>query len=248
MVETDCGSYERRMTSRRWPVARTDLAGIGSRPTVAAGATRWTAWAGLLFVGLLIPSVVTEILGPDPGGTAAAVASKFHTERTDVLVSGALLLLTLTAALVFVVGVTELVRAGADATLVGVSRTAAVIGIALVAAYTAMFAGIAAAISDLNSVALVYGLFKTAYAIDAASDLFFGVFLVCAALALGRAGHAGRWLTRFGVAAGIVYGLGGFGIVQKAKGPFDGLDALGTILFAIWAVAVSIRLLRRSSA
>ena len=70
------------------------------------------------------------------------------------------------------------------------------------------------------------------------------MFVVAATLALSRSGHVGRWLNRYGVATGVIYGLGGFGIVLKAHGPFEAFDSPGTILFAVWALTISIRLLR----
>ena len=66
----------------------------------------WTGMAGIAFVILIVPAIVTEILGPDPTASPAEVFAKFHTARIDILISSVLLVAALSALLVFMIGVT----------------------------------------------------------------------------------------------------------------------------------------------
>jgi hypothetical protein len=205
----------------------------------------WTGIAGLVFVGLIVPAIVTEILGPDPTSSPAKVFAKFHSERTDVLISSVLLMAALLALLMFMIGVIEVAR-GPDGhpLLVGLARSAGGLGVALVVAYTAIFAVVAATISEFHSPEVVYGLFRSANAIDSSSDLFIGVFVAAIAVPLAKAGVRGRWFKRYGVFTGVVYAIGSLTFTSKSGGVFGAFEVIGTLLVIVWSLVTSIGLLR----
>jgi hypothetical protein len=205
----------------------------------------WTGVAGLVFVGLIVPAIVTESLGPNPASSPAKVFAKFHSERTDVLLSSVVLLASLTAFLVFMTGVIELAR-GADRhqLLRALALSAGGIGVALAVTYTAILGVVAAAISKFHGPEVVYGLFRSASAIDSSSDLFIGVFVATIAAPLAVAGVGGRWFTRFGVFAGILLALGSLTFTAKSGGVFNTFELIGTLLVLAWSLLISIRLIR----
>ena len=207
---------------------------------------RCTGWAGLVFVVLILPGIVTELRGPDATATPTEVAAKFASARTDVLVSSALLVGALTAFFVFAMGVTEIARRGDPAGLLSaLSRSSATIGIAIFTVYTAIFASLAASIHSLHNADVVYGAFRAATAIDSSQDLFLGLFMVTSALPLARAGFTGRWFTRFALLSGCIYAVGCFSMTSAREGIFTHFEVIGTLLLIIWAALLSIRLVLR---
>ena len=107
---------------------------------------------------------------------------------------------------------------------------------------------VAAAISEFDSAEVVYGLFRAAYAIDSASDLFIGLFLAAIAIPLSRSGLSGRWFARFGVFSGLFYAIGSLSFTSKGEGIFSVFEVVGSLFFIVWAAVTSVRLLRRSPA
>jgi hypothetical protein len=210
---------------------------------------RCTGYAGLAFVVLILPAIATELLGPDATKTPAEVTAAFASARTDVLVSSALLIGAITAFFVFAMGVAELARSGDRVGLLtALARASAVIGIALVIAYTAIFASLAASIDRLHDVDAVYGIFRAAGAIDSSQDLFVGLFMVTSALPLARAGLTGRWFMRFALFGGTIYAVGCFAMTSASEGAFMHFEVIGTLLLIIWAAVLSIRLVTRRAA
>ena len=201
--------------------------------------------AGIAFVILIVPAIVTEILGPDPTASPAEVFAKFHTARIDILISSVLLVAALSALLVFMIGVTEIVRSSEPDLLRSLARSAGSLGVGLVVMYTAIFGMVAAAISEFHSAEVVYGLFRAAYSLDSASDLFIGLFLAAIAVPLSRAGLGGRWFTRFGVFAGLFYAIGSLSFTSKGEGIFSVFEVVGSVFFIVWAAVTSIRLVRK---
>jgi hypothetical protein len=209
---------------------------------------RCTGAAGLLFLALIIPAIVTESLGPEPTMSPAEVAAKFSSARTDVLVSSVLLVAAVAAFLVFAVGVAETIRnAGRAGLLSAVARASGAVGVGILAVYTAIFASLASSIHHVQNVELVYGIFRAAYAIDSSSDLFLGVFMAASAVPIARTGLAGPWLTRFTVFGGALYALGSLSITSPNGGIFGAFEVIGALIFMLWVAATSIRLLRTPS-
>lgn len=209
----------------------------------------WTGAAGLLFLLLIIPAIVTEDRGPAPTMSPAEVAARFSSDRTDVLVSSVFLVLAIVALLVFAIGVAETIRnAGATGILAALSRSSGAVGVGILAVYTAIFASSASSINHVQNAEIVYAIFRAAYAIDSASDLFIGLFMAASAICLAGAGLAGRWLTRFSVLGGTLYALGSLSITSPNAGAFGACEILGALAFMIWVVITSIRLLRRAKA
>lgn len=206
---------------------------------------RITGLAGLVFLTLVIPAIVTEIRGPDATTSAAEVAAKFASARTDVLISSVLLLGAATAIFVFIVGAAEVARRDAgESLLVSLARSLGIVGIGVLVVYTAIFASLAAFIDQVSDREIVYAIFRSSYAIDSSSDLFFGLFIATIAVPLAHAGLAGRWLTRFAIFAGVLYAIGSLSITSPDTGPFGLCEILGTLLLLIWVATTSIRLLR----
>jgi hypothetical protein len=206
----------------------------------------WTGVAGIAFVALIVPSIVTEVMGPNPTASPAEVFAKFHTARTDVLISSVLLVAARSALLVFIVGVTEVVRGPEPDLLRSLARSAGSLGVGLVVIYTAIFAMVAAVISEFDNAQLVYGLFRAAYSINSASHLFIGLFLTAIAVPLSRAGLGGRWFARFGVFAGLFYAIGSLSFTSKGEGIFSVFEVVGSVFFIVWAAVTSVRLLHSS--
>ena len=205
-----------------------------------------TGWAGLVFVVLILPGIVTELRGPDATATPTEVAAKFASARTDVLVSSALLFGGLTAFFVFAMGVAEIARRGDQVGLLSaLSRLSAAIGIAIFTVYTAIFASLAASIHGLHNVDVVYGIFRAATAIDSSQDLFLGLFMVTSAIPLARTGLTGRWFARFALLSGSIYAVGCFAMTSATEGIFMHFEVIGTLLLIIWAGVLSIRLVAR---
>src|SRR5258705_8754193 len=176
---------------------------------------RWTGAAGLLFLALIIPAIVTESLGPEPTMSRAEVAAKFSSARTDVLVSSVLLVGAIVAFFVFALGVAETIRnAGGIGLLPALSHSSGAVGVGILAVYTAIFASAASSIHHVQNADVVYGIFRAAYAIDSASDLFLGLFMAASAMSIARVGLAGPWPTRFAVLGGALYALGSLSITS----------------------------------
>jgi hypothetical protein len=149
---------------------------------------RITGLAGLVFLVLAIPAIVTEIRGPEPTTSVAEVATKFASARTDVLVSSVLLMGTATAFFVFIVGTAEISRRTAGDTLVvSLARSFGVVGIGVLVVYIAIFASLAAFVHQVTDKEIVYAIFRSAYAIDSSGDLFFGLFIATHASRSSRA-------------------------------------------------------------
>ncbi|MDX6596306.1 MAG: hypothetical protein QOE87_193 [Gaiellales bacterium] len=209
---------------------------------------RWTGAAGLLFLVLIIPAIVTESLGPEPTMSPAEVTAKFSSARTDVLISSVLLVAAVAAFFVFAVGVAETIRNARPAGLLpALSRSSGAVGVGILAVYTAIFASLASSIHHVQNVELVYGIFRAAYAIDSSSDLFLGLFMAASAVPIARSGLAGPWLTRFTLFGGTFYALGSLSITSPNSGIFGAFEILGALLFMLWVAVTSIRLLRTPS-
>ncbi len=92
-------------------------------------------------------------LDDDGQDEMAEVAAKFASARTDVLLSGVLLILASTAFLVFIVGAAEICRRDAgEGLLVGLARSAGILDIGVFVVYAAIFGSLAASlrISELS--------------------------------------------------------------------------------------------------
>jgi hypothetical protein len=215
---------------------------LSSAPTFAR---RITGVAGLTFLILALPAIVTEIRGPDATTSVTEVAAKFASSRTDVLISSVLLMGAATALFIFIVGAAEISRRVAgDSLLVSLARSFGTVGIGVLVVYTAIFASLAAFINQVTDKELVYALFRSAYAIDSSSDLFFGLFVATIAVPLAHVGLSGRWFTRFAIFTGVLYAIGSLSITAPDTGPFGVCEIVGTLLLLIWIAVTSLRLLR----
>jgi hypothetical protein len=204
---------------------------------------RWNGVAGLVFLLLLVPAVVLEILGPDPADSPATVAAKFASDRTQVLIACVLLLGAAVALLIFAIGLAGIARRGGDARLAcALVGPSAVVGVGVFTIYIATYASLAASIHSLHDAGLVFAAFRSAFAVDYAADLFFGMFAAASSLALAGTSLSGRWFTRFGVFAGVFYAIGALSITAGGHGPFSLFDAGGTVLVLAWVAVISVRL------
>jgi hypothetical protein len=207
----------------------------------------WTGAAGLLFLFLIIPAIVAEDRGPAPTMSPAEVAARFSSARTDVLVSSVLLVAAIVALFVFALGLAETIRnANGSGLFPALSRSSGAVAVGILAVYTAIFASAASSINHVQNAEIVYAVFRAAYAIDSASDLFIGLFMAASAVCLEGAGLAGRWLTRFSVLGGTLYALGSLSITSPNGGVFGAFEVLGALAFMLWVVITSIRLLNRA--
>ncbi len=206
---------------------------------------RITGIAGLSVVALAIPAIITEAVGPEPTKSAAEIAAKFVSARTDVLVSSVLLLCLAIAFLVFIVGIADVSRRGTEESLsISLARSSGVLGVGVLVVYTAIFASLAAFIHQVTDQEIVYAIFRSDYAIDSSADLFLGLFVATISAPLAHAGLAGRWFTRFAVLTGAIYALGSVSITSPDAGVFGAFEVIGTILLLAWVTITSIRLLR----
>lgn len=209
---------------------------------------RWTGWAGIVFVLLIIPAIVLEVRGPDWTTTPTKIAATFASARTEVLVSSALLIGALTAFFVFATGVAEIARRHDRIGLLSsLSRSSAAIGVAILTVYTAIYASLAASIDQLQNPQVVYAIFRAATAIDSTQDLFLGLFILTSALPLARAGIVGRWFTGFALLTGSIYAIGCLSITSATEGAFMHFEVIGTVLLIVWAAILSIRLLKEQN-
>lgn len=205
-------------------------------------AERWTGLAGLGFIAIVIPAIVTESLGPNIEMSPSEVTASFASARTDVLVGSILLLAAQVALLAFAAGVATIAHdQRLLSTLVVVS---AAVGIAGLLAYATIYASIASSTHQLRSTDVVYGLFVVATALDNFPGAFGGVMYVAAAQALRLSNLSGPWLTRLGVAAGLLIALGILGIFNLQSFWLSLPGLAGTLLSLIWILITSVRLLR----
>jgi hypothetical protein len=86
-------------------------------------------------------------------------------------------------------------------------------------------------------------------AVDNAADNFqflpLGIFLGAISLAMLRGRVFAHWLGWLGVVGGLLLVLGSTGVMTVDDPSMGDLGMLGLMLYLIWAVAVSVRLLRR---
>lgn len=205
-------------------------------------AERWTGLAGLGFIAIVVPAIVTESLGPNIEMSPSDMAASFASARTDVLVGSVLLLASQIALLLFAIGVGTIAHdQRVLSTLIVVSAAIGIVGLII---YVTIFASIASVIHQLHSNDVVYALFAVATSLDSFPGVFGGIMFIAAAQGLRLSNLSGVWLTRLGESAGVLVALSVLGIIDLKSFWLSLPGLVGTLLSLVWILITSIRLVR----
>jgi hypothetical protein len=206
---------------------------------------RFVALAGFAFVASIVGTIVTGTIGPDVSKSAAEVAAKVASKRTDLLINSALWMAAGVAFLCFAAGLATVLASQDRGQLT--SRVLLISGAAAAAASfltAVLIAAVASSIHLLPDSATVYVLYRGAVTSDIATDVLFGVSIAASAIGLHRLGLLNRKSAGAGVLAAAVFLVGGFDFITPTAGPLNPVGLIGGVLGLLYVVAVSVILLR----
>lgn len=216
-------------------------------------ANRIPAVAGILYILVVLVGVIFEFNGPDVLDTPAEVVANFTAKRTEVLAASTLFCIASVLYLVFLLGLTAVVRraeAEREPTVpaAGFVVAAGVCSIVVLLGFIMIYGVLATRIVDFADGKTVLALFAVGNAFDALSSFFSGLVMVVSSLVFLRASAFGAWINWVGILGGacaiaavVTFGTDGFWPV------LGGMGAVSILLQILWTIAINVAILRRTT-
>jgi membrane-bound ClpP family serine protease len=202
----------------------------------------------MLFVLLLVADI---FLGsaPSDGSSPGKLVSFYVKHDTTVLAATYLQIVIAIVFVAFLVGLYSLLRRaeGAPAMLSTAALGLGLVTICFVLINQAFEVALAGQVARRVDPVVLWSLFRVGGAIDILSDLWHGLFLAAASLALIRTQVLPRWIGWTGLAGALGFILGTFSVGNPGT-PIEAFLLPGFVCFLVWTLATSIFMVRGRAA
>ena len=211
------------------------------------GWERWLAIAGIAYAVVHFLFLTHGSAGPDQ--SVGAVQRAFTHGASTEMQTGLLYQVSILLVLLFALSLRAHLRLaeGEPKTLSSLVLGAASVSIALGLVGSAMLFVLEANVARLGDANLTYSLLQIWWATFIAYSLMLGIMAVGAS-ASGLINRSfPRWIGVLGVVSGLALAAGCLAFYPSGavvQGPADGVAYIGEILFAVWAIASSVVILR----
>jgi hypothetical protein len=204
--------------------------------------SRIAAAAGILaFLMLLVGSFIGGN-PPDFAAPSSALVSYYLKNQTSVLLAHTLEALSALLVLVFVVGLSSVLRDKEEepGMLSGLTVAGAVTMVTLIGAFHALEIGQVGLAKHTDSV-MVWTIQNVGYSLAGFSSLAFALFLAAGSLLMVSTGVFPRWIGSLGLVDALAYLVSN---LEPVAGPLGLAGFIGYVVFLIWLLATSVMVWR----
>lgn len=208
---------------------------------------RIAAVCGILFVGLLIASIIVEP-APGPGASNATLRSFYAHNVEATSMFAALNVFSACAFLVFLAGLTAILRRAAGEMSVAptLALGAGIAWASTVAVTSSIPAALASHVAGRGDVGSIGALNDLYSALTALVTAPLALALLTSSVVMLATRIVPRWLSFLGLLSGVAVLVNTLSVSDRA-GAFAGIAFVGLNLSLVWVLAVSVVLLRRTS-